>query len=595
MQEESLRKLSRTIYLLTRILSFLIIGGFIVVIIPLILGSITNPVSYLYLLVVLPVFIAGFFISSRLRKYRLIARIKNEWGQPIIDKKRDMSAIRLLFDNMPTGETEKSIDDQTWNDLNMDNIYAKIDRTFTDPGEAVLYRMLRTPLADKVILETRNRIIRLFQHDRKFREDAQLALIRLGHQHFSNDLFITLWGDLLPLSRMTLLFTAMTVLAICSLSVPFIWGSPVLALVPVAIFIANLFIHYIFRRNYKDQLFAFSYLLAFIRTAGKLSRILEGKLDVYQETLGKNFDACRKILKKSRFLFPSKDTPASSPNEIINEYLNIFFLFEVRAFYSAASEINNRIDELRELYIILGEIDALQSIASYRESLSGYTEPEFSSSGISLDIGNAVYPLLENPVPASVTINRNGIIITGSNMSGKSTFLRNIGCNVLLAQTITTCLASHYKGSFFHVMTSISRTDDVIAGKSFYYVEAERILRTIRSLDGNTPTLCIIDELLSGTNSAERLQASDAILRHLIKQNTLVICATHDLELIDRLEGMCDLYHFTGTADDTGLTFDHLLKPGMATTQNAIDLLEYLGYPDDIINRARNQPLTKDT
>jgi len=595
MQEESLRKLSRTIYLLTRTLSFLVIGGFIVVIIPLILGSITNPVSYLYLLLVLPVFIAGFFISSRLRKLRLIARIKNEWGQPRIDKKRDMSAIRLLFDNTPTGETEKSIDDQTWNDLNMDNIYAKIDRTFTDPGEAVLYGMLRTPLADKVILETRNRIIRLFQDDRKFREDAQLALIRLGHQHFSNDLFVTLWGNLLPLSRMTLLFTAMTVLAICSLSVPFIWGSPVLALVPVAMFIANLFIHYIFRRNYKDQLFAFSYLLAFIRTAGKLSRILEGKLDVYQETLGKNFDACRKILKKSRFLFPSKDTPASSPNEIINEYLNIFFLFEVRAFYSAASEINNRIDELRELYIILGEIDALQSIASYRESLSEYTEPEFSSSGISLDIGNAVYPLLENPVPASVTINRNGIIITGSNMSGKSTFLRNIGCNVLLAQTITTCLASYYKGSFFHVMTSISRTDDVIAGKSFYYVEAERILRTIRSLEGKTPTLCIIDELLSGTNSAERLQASDAILRHLIKQNTLVICATHDLELIDRLEGMCDLYHFTGTADDTGLTFDHLLKPGMATTQNAIDLLEYLGYPDDIINRARNQPLTKDT
>lgn len=565
------------------------------VILPLIIGSITNPVSYFYLLLILPVVFAGVFVSSRLRKLRLIARIKNEWGQPIINKKRDTSAIRLLFDNMPTGETEKSIDDQTWNDLNMDNIYAVLDRTFTDPGEAVLYRMLRTPLTDKSVLEERNRVIRIFQEDQNFREDVQLALISLGHQHFSNDLFVTLWGDLLPLSRVTLLFSLMTILAICSLSVPFIWGSPVLALVPVAVFIANLFIHYIFRRNYKDQLFAFSYLLTFIRTAGKLSHMLEEKLGIYQETLGENFDACRKILKKTRYLFPSKDTPASSPNEIINEYLNIFFLFEVRAFYSAASEINNHIDELRVLYITLGKLDALQSIASYRESLSGYTEPEFSSSGMSLEVSSAVYPLLENPVPASVTINRNGIIVTGSNMSGKSTFLRNIGCNVLLAQTITTCLASHYKGSFYRVMTSISRTDDVIAGKSFYYVEAERILRTIQSLDSNTPTLCIIDELLSGTNSAERLQASDAILRHLIKQNALVICATHDLELIDRLEGMCDLYHFTGTADDTGLTFDYLIKPGMATTQNAIDLLEYLGYPDDIINRAKNRPLTKDT
>jgi hypothetical protein len=595
MQEESLQKLSRTIFILTRVLSFLIIGGFIVVIVPLIIGSITNPVSYLYLLLVLPVFIAGFFVSSRLRKLRLIARIKNEWGQPQIIKKRDMPAIRLLFDNTPIRETEKAVDDQTWNDLNMDNIYTVIDRTLTDPGEAVLYRMLRTPLINKDGLEERNRIIRLFQDDRKYREKVQLELIRLGHQYFSNDLFVTLWGDLLPLSKVTLFFTAMTLLAVFSLSVPFIWGSPVLVLVPVAVFIANLLIHYIFRRNYKDQLFAFSYLLAFIRTAGKISQLLKGKTDTHSGILGTNFDACKKILKKTRYLFPSKDTPASSPNEIINEYLNIFFLFEVRSFYSAASEINNHISELRELYITLGEIDALQSIASYRESLPAFTEPEFFSNGISLEVSDAVYPLLENPVPASITVNRNGIIITGSNMSGKSTFLRNIGCNVLLAQTISTCLASQYKGSFFRVMTSISRTDDVIAGKSFYYVEAERILRTIRSLDSDTPTLCIIDELLSGTNSAERLQASDAILHHLLKQNTLVICATHDLELIDRLERMCDLYHFTGTADDTGLTFDYQLKPGMATTRNAIDLLEYLGYPDDIIERAKNRPMMKDT
>ena len=253
MQEESLQKLSRTIYILTRILSFLIIGGFIVIIVPLIIGSITNPVSYLYLLLVLPIFMAGYFVSSRLRKLRLTARIKNEWAQPRINKKRDMPAIRMLFDNTPIKETEKAIDDQTWNDLNMDNVYSVIDRTLTDPGEAVLYRMLRTPLRDKTVLATRNRIIRIFQEDRKFREDIQLALIRLGHQYFSNDLFVTLWGNLLPLSNITLFFTVMTLLAIFSLSVPFIWGSPVLVLVPVAVFIANLLIHYIFRRNYKDQ------------------------------------------------------------------------------------------------------------------------------------------------------------------------------------------------------------------------------------------------------------------------------------------------------------------------------------------------------
>ena len=173
-------------------------------------------------------------------------------------------------------------------------------------------------------------------------------------------------------------------------------------------------------------------------------------------------------------------------------------------------------------------------------------------------------------------------------MSGKSTFLRNVGSNVLLAQTIATCPASYYRGSLFRVMTSISRTDDVIAGKSFYFVEAERILKAIKSLDNRIPSLCIIDELLSGTNSSERLRASDAIIHYLLRQNALVICATHDLELIDRLNGLCDLYHFTGTADETGLKFDYLLKPGPATTQNAIELLEYLGYPEEIVKQAKN-------
>ena len=114
-------------------------------------------------------------------------------------------------------------------------------------------------------------------------------------------------------------------------------------------------------------------------------------------------------------------------------------------------------------------------------------------------------------------------------------------------------------------------------------------MRTIQSLSDRIPTLCIIDELLSGTNSTERLKASEAIIRYLVTQNALVIVATHDLELVERLDGSCDLYYFTDTADDTGLRFDYLLKPGVATTHNAITLLKYLGYPKEIVNRANQR------
>jgi DNA mismatch repair ATPase MutS len=88
---------------------------------------------------------------------------------------------------------------------------------------------------------------------------------------------------------------------------------------------------------------------------------------------------------------------------------------------------------------------------------------------------------------------------------------------------------------------------------------------------------------LSGTNSTERLQASESIIRYLYGRNTLAVIATHDLELAGRLNGICDFYHFSGSVDENGLKFDYLLKPGIATSRNAIALLKYLGYPKEII------------
>lgn len=588
---KSLESVNREIYLLNKILSFVVILGILSVCASILLGSMLNPISYLYLLIIIPLFITGAYISSRLKKLRIIKQLKTDWGQPLLPKNRNFQSIKTLFDFSRSEEKPATvIDDQTWEDLNMNEIYSRIDRTLSDPGEAVLYRMLREPLLNSEKLQRRNQIIRAFQNNAEFREEIQFHLVRLGHQFISNDIVTLLWGDPIPIRTLQHVFTLSALMALFSLGVPFIWDSGILIIVPVTMFVINLLIHYISRRNYSEQIYSFPYLLSCIRTARTLSNIDNKDIELYVTKFCESYEELRKILKKARFLLPVNGNHASTPIEIVFEYLNIFFLLEVRSFYASATEINRQKENLQELYLALGELDALQSVASYRAGLSVYTEPEFTEDNVMhLEIEEGWYPLLENPVPASVKFNRNGVIITGSNMAGKSTFLRNIGCNVLLAQTIVTCTALRYQSSFFRIMSSISRTDDVMAGKSFYFIEAERILRTINSLDSNVPTLCIIDELLSGTNSGERLQASDAIIRYMIQQNTLVICATHDMELIERMNGLCDLYHFTGTADETGLKFDHQLKAGPATNQNAIELLEYLGYPKEITDRAKRK------
>jgi DNA mismatch repair ATPase MutS len=540
------------------------------------------------LLALVPMLSVICYFSRKRKKLRLLLQIKDDWGKIRIDKDRPFENIRLLFDyyNSEQGNTDL-IDNQTWKDLNMEQLYEKIDRCYSDPGEAVLYNMLRTPLFDAEKLAARNKIIRAFQSNTELREQLQLGLSKLGHQFIKNDIFTLLWRNDFPKIRIKLLLTTLSIAAFLSIIIPIVFQSAALILVPVAIFIINLLIHYHFKQTRGNNLetISFPYLIALIKTAKTLSEIKNAEIEPYTRELAELYKNTRGILKKARYLFPT-DASSSDPAAYLLEYLNIFFLLEVRAFYATTGELARNIEKLREMYLLTGELDALLSVASYRESLPAHAEPQFGEKGIYLEIRDAAQPLLENPVPASIKIGKNVVIITGSNMGGKSTFLRNIGSNVLLAQTICTTVASYYRGSFFRIISSISRTDDLMEGKSFYYAEAERILKAIRSFNNRIPTLCIIDELLSGTNSTERLHASEAIIRYLAKQNALAIVATHDLELADRLNGSCDFYHFTDNVDENGLKFDYLLKPGIAKTKNAIALLKYMGYPKEITQQA---------
>ena len=528
------------------------------------------------------------YLSAKRKSLKYLVQIRKDWGITGFEKKRDYKAARFLFDYLDGhAKNMDSIDETTWKDLNMDQLYSKIDRTYTDPGEAVLYRILREPLFDKEALAERSRVISFFEHDQESREKIQTAFVRLGHQFMRNDVFTLLWRDSFPKSSAKYFYYLMAAAAVVSIFIPFIFWSGALAVIPVAVFLINLFIHYSSKRKTDQETISFPYLIRCIKTAGELAKVNDTEIKPYTKKLGELYQACNKIVKNTRFLFP---TAASfTDSGFLFEYISIFFLLEVRAFYDTSDELNKHIAELRELYLTLGELDALQSVASYRVSLPAYAVPVFDANGNYLEIKEARQPMLENPVPVSIAIQKNIILITGSNMGGKSTFLRTIGNNVLTAQTIATVAASYYRGAFFRIVTSISRTDDLAAGKSYYYVEAERILNTMQSFSPVISTLCIVDELLSGTNSIERLYASEAIIRYLAKQNTLAVIATHDLELAERLSALCDFYHFASTVDENGLKFDYLLRPGIATTRNAIALLKHLGYPAEIIENAERE------
>jgi len=546
------------------------------------LGYFINALYFIGVLpAILPAFIS-FLFHRKLQALRFKLELREKWGKENA-RSRDFNEIARLFRYLSNEDFEHYIvDDQTWTDLNLNGIFCKLDRTYSTPGESVLYSILRTPSHKEEELQKRAEIISLLQGDRELREKIQFLLAKLDRQK-SNAITELLWGNLPPNNRFFIIYSFLAMIALLSLATPLILGINAFLLI-TGLFSLNTYIHYRLSREIHPELPAISYLSSLLRTAGSLSKLKQSGVEHYQDRLKKASAATGKILHKTKFLFGETGT---SPEDIFLEYLKIFFLLEVRSFYSALREIRKNRDELKEIYLIVGELDALQSIASYRQSLEYYAEPQFVKGAIYLEMQEAIHPLVEKAVSNSIIVKeKNGLLITGSNMSGKSTFLRTVGVNALFAQTICTCLAKKYLGSFFRVISSISKSDDIGEGKSFYFTEAERLLKLILASDFEFPSLCLIDEVLSGTNYLERLAASRAILEYLSRKNALTIVATHDLDLAFWLKDNYLSYHFTNKVDREGLEFNYHIQEGICTSSNAIKLLEYLGYPKTIIERA---------
>lgn len=551
-----------------------------------ILGTELSPFYYWGLLILLPLTILNISIYKKSIFEKMLRQIREEWGKKK-DRKRNFPEIESFYrySSLDGANSEIFLDDQTWSDLNMNELYTHIDRTMTNPGECVLYNILRKPLLSDQILKKRNEIIELFQNDKNIREQLQIEFLRLGMKK-GNTITTLVCEEVPPSNNIRFLFSFLALLALLSIvTVPFLWGAPGIIFIIIPLYIVNLLTTNKIRARLIFQLGAIRYLGAMIRLSGRISTIKCPELFDYCDKLKKSASATGKIASKT-FLLSPENSFSSDSLTLLYSHIDTYFLREVRIFYAVLDEIRLHQEEIKLIYSLIGELDAMQSVASYREGSSGYIEPVFSEKKVMLEIKDAKHPLLTSPVLNSISIREKGVSITGSNMAGKTTFLRTIGVNVLLAQTIYTCFASFYCGSFFRIISLINETDDLIEGKSYYLVEAEHLLKMVENSQKEALTLCLIDEPLAGTNSSERLVASFEILRFLVEHNALVVVATHDLELARKLEFGFKSYHFTDDIDEKGLKFDYKLKEGISTTSNAIKLLQYLNYPDNITKNA---------
>ena len=535
-----------------------------------------------------PLAIADSIAYRRMTAQRVLDRLQSDWGKEQ-DRRRVFPMIESLHQYRRSSPQEGAapLDDQTWNDLNMNEVYAKIDRTLTNPGECVLYQMLRTPLLSPSELQRRSQVIRLFQTDQTIRERIQLDLQRLGRSD-TNVITSLVWGQAPSATRVRYLYSFLALVALVSaVGAPLLWGTRGIAVI-IIVYLINLLATYGVRARLYLAVAAMRYQGSMILAARRIAGLDCPALADYRRRLKDANSATREIVRKTLLLFP-EGAISSDIGTLIYAHLDIYFLMNVRIFHAVMEETNRHRDELQTIYSLLGELDALQSVASYREGLSAHVEPTFLDRGMQLSIEEARHPLLQDPVPNSIAIHDGGVTITGSNMAGKTTFLRTLGVNVVLAQTVCTCLASSYVANLFRIFSLINDADSLLEGKSYYLVQAEHLLRMVRSSEREGRTLCLIDEPLAGTNSSERSAASYEILHYLAGHQAMVVLATHDLELARRLQGTFRNYCFTGQVTSQGLEFDFRLKEGITPTRNAIDLLRYLGFPQTIVEQAGKQ------
>jgi hypothetical protein len=239
------------------------------------------------------------------------------------------------------------------------------------------------------------------------------------------------------------------------------------------------------------------------------------------------------------------------------------------------------------------ELEALNSLANFAWLNPDNVFPEFSDEPcfITRQIGHPLIPHAER-VLNDYTVTELGSIglITGSNMAGKSSFLRTMGINLRLAYVGGPVVAESLHTSLFRLYTSIQIQDSLADGFSFFYAEVRRLQALLAALreEGERPLFFLIDEIFRGTNNRERLIGSRAYIRALAGSNGVGLIATHDLELVqlaDELPGIQN-YHFRDAVENGRMIFDYKLHPGPCPTTNALKIMQLAGLPIEVSSEA---------
>lgn len=509
------------------------------------------------------------FLDFLLPRRRKLRELRAWWGKT---GSNDGWLASRFFELTRLSDETREVDDRTWNDLELPRIFAKLDSAITRVGSQSLYRRLRTYQDEGAAARREYSALQTLRSDWRLREAIQLTLTGLQADtaaHLCDHLF----GDALRNLRHPL-----WVVLWCTLSVAItaaVLASLISPLGLVALLCVNAAIIMRFGWRVHGLVEDLRRACDLVFVAARLVRISHVNTIPQLEDLGAYAGVLRAAQRSFRgFSFFQYDLFG------IGIWLNLLCLAEWVAYVRTVARFNALRGELRRVFELVGSLDAAICIASFLERTDSYCVPGFSDDG-SIKIEAGYHPLLGTPVRNSLTLQGRSALVSGSNMAGKTTFVKMIAINVILGRTLGICLASSAVIPRVCVLASIRAEHSTESGKSRYFAEMEALLSFLRiGMEAYRP-LIVIDEPFSGTNTAERIAAAKAVLDALGAHAT-VLATTHDVELHGLLADRFEAYHFREDPSVEGF-FDYKLRAGPCSEGNALRLLAKIGFPPEVV------------
>ena len=554
--------------------------------------------SFIAILIIFLLVVAAFALmilnGRKAERSTFEQKIQKSWGTecPRLFSQEEMDAIRRYSDSLDEHELRADgtkgacsrIDEITAKDVDLDTVFAGISGSIlSSPGAEVLYAFLRHPLLDRDELAKRIAWEDALASSETERIEVQRALYEISFlKGGSFYQAIRSLKDAAPIGRSRFLALGLMTLA----AIVLLFFQPLIGVaVLVPLLIADYRVHVGMKERTLTVLRAFQAVELLREGAQSLIRSLpEQAFSKEKQELAEGVRALNQFHAGS-FLVTSGGSVGAGIMDAVLEYVKLFFHVDLIQFDRMLEAVADHETDILRLFELIGSVDAASAAASYLRSLSLSCRPEFSSlsEGKELRIRGLAHPLLKNPVRNDI-LTESSVLLTGSNASGKSTFLKAAALAAILAQSIGVVCAGHYRAPFFRIFSSMALSDNLFRGESYFIVELKSLKRILDASDADgAPVLAFIDEVLRGTNTIERIAASSQILKEIGTSNALVFAATHDIELSYLLAGSYENMHFQESTAEGDLHFDYLLRKGRAEAGNAIALLKKWQYPEGLV------------